>query len=61
MLFLVVIGAGFIGSRFIKRLIAEGAPLVRVYDNFLWGSHTPLEQASCASLTKVNQNLEVRS
>lgn len=43
--FLVIGGAGFIGSHLVEKLLAEGAAAVRVYDNFSRGSRANLEQA----------------
>jgi len=43
--FLVIGGAGFIGSHLVEQLLAEGAEQVRVYDNFSRGTRDNLEQA----------------
>jgi len=43
--FLVIGGAGFIGSHLVEQLLAEGAAQVRVYDNFSRGTRANLEQA----------------
>ncbi|TLD47417.1 MAG: UDP-N-acetylglucosamine 4-epimerase [Accumulibacter sp.] len=43
--FLVVGGAGFIGSHLVDQLLAGGAARVRVYDNFSRGSRKNLAQA----------------
>ncbi len=43
--FLVIGGAGFIGSHLVDQLLAEGAAQVRVYDNFSRGTRANLEQA----------------
>ncbi|OGQ50677.1 MAG: NAD-dependent dehydratase [Deltaproteobacteria bacterium RIFCSPLOWO2_02_FULL_53_8] len=43
--FLVIGGAGFIGSHLVEQLLAEGASQVRVYDNFSRGTRANLEQA----------------
>jgi UDP-glucose 4-epimerase len=43
--FLVIGGAGFIGSHLVDQLLAEGATQVRVYDNFSRGTRANLEQA----------------
>lgn len=43
--FLVLGGAGFIGSHLVEQLLAEGAAQVRVYDNFSRGTRVNLEQA----------------
>lgn len=42
--FLVIGGAGFIGSHLVEQLLAEGAEQVRVYDNFSRGTRANLEQ-----------------
>ena len=43
--FLVIGGAGFIGSHIVDLLLAEGASLVRVYDNFSRGTRNNLRGA----------------
>jgi UDP-glucose 4-epimerase len=43
--FLVIGGAGFIGSHLVDQLLGEGAAHVRVYDNFSRGTRANLEQA----------------
>ena len=43
--FLVIGGAGFIGSHLVEQLLAKGAALVRVYDNFARGTSANLQQA----------------
>lgn len=43
--FLVIGGAGFIGSHVVDQLLAEDASLVRVYDNFSRGSLVNLQMA----------------
>lgn len=43
--FLVIGGAGFIGSHLVDKLLAEGAAHVRVYDNFSRGTRENLQQA----------------
>lgn len=43
--FLVIGGAGFIGSHLVEQLLAEGAAQVRVYDNFSRGTRANLAQA----------------
>ena len=43
--FLVIGGAGFIGSHLVDSLLAEGASLVRVYDNFSRGTREHLRDA----------------
>lgn len=43
--FLVIGGAGFIGSHLVERLLAEEATQVRIYDNFSSGTHANLKQA----------------
>lgn len=43
--FLVIGGAGFIGSHVVDELLAQGASQVRVYDNFSRGSRENLKQA----------------
>jgi UDP-glucose 4-epimerase len=43
--FLVIGGAGFIGSHLVDQLIDEGAAQVRIYDNFSRGTRANLEQA----------------
>lgn len=43
--FLVIGGAGFIGSHLVEQLLADGAAQVRVYDNFSRGTRANLEQA----------------
>lgn len=43
--FLVIGGAGFIGSHLVDQLLDEGAALVRVYDNFSRGTRSNLQQA----------------
>lgn len=43
--FLVIGGAGFIGSHLVEHLLAEGAAQVRVYDNFSRGTRANLEEA----------------
>lgn len=43
--FLVIGGAGFIGSHLVEQLLAEGAAQVRIYDNFSRGTRANLEQA----------------
>lgn len=43
--FLVIGGAGFIGSHLVEQLLAEGAAQVRVYDNFSRGTRANLKQA----------------
>lgn len=43
--FLVIGGAGFIGSHLVDQLLAEGAAHVRIYDNFSRGTRANLEQA----------------
>jgi UDP-glucose 4-epimerase len=51
--FLVIGGAGFIGSHVVDQLLSEGAAKVRVYDNFSRGTFTNLEQALRDSRTEV--------
>ncbi len=41
--FLVIGGAGFIGSHIVEQLISSGASLVRVYDNFARGTKRNLD------------------
>ena len=43
--FLVIGGAGFIGSHLVDQLLAEGAAQVRIYDNFSRGTRANLESA----------------
>lgn len=43
--FLVIGGAGFIGSHLVDQLLDEGAAQVRIYDNFSRGTRANLEQA----------------
>lgn len=43
--FLVIGGAGFIGSHLVDQLLAAGAAQVRIYDNFSRGTRANLEQA----------------
>lgn len=43
--FLVIGGAGFIGSHVVDELLSQGAALVRVYDNFSRGSRENLHKA----------------
>ncbi|WP_431064139.1 NAD-dependent epimerase/dehydratase family protein [Methylotuvimicrobium sp.] len=43
--FLVIGGAGFIGSHVVDQLLSEGAAHVRVYDNFSRGTHINLQEA----------------
>lgn len=43
--FLVIGGAGFIGSHLVDQLLANGAAQVRIYDNFSRGCRENLEQA----------------
>lgn len=43
--FLVIGGAGLIGSHLVDQLLAAGAQLVRVYDNFSRGTRANLDQA----------------
>ncbi|MEI7457157.1 MAG: NAD-dependent epimerase/dehydratase family protein [Nitrosomonadales bacterium] len=43
--FLVIGGAGFIGSHLVEQLLAEGAEQVRVYDNFSRGTRANLAPA----------------
>lgn len=43
--FLVIGGAGFIGSHIVDQLLEEGAELVRIYDNFSRGTRANLERA----------------
>jgi UDP-glucose 4-epimerase len=43
--FLVIGGAGFIGSHIVDQLLSAGAAQVRIYDNFARGTRTNLEQA----------------
>lgn len=43
--FLVIGGAGFIGSHLVEQLLAAGAAQVRIYDNFSRGTRSNLEQA----------------
>ena len=43
--FLVIGGAGFIGSHVVDQLLADGAAQVRVYDNFFRGTRANLNQA----------------
>lgn len=43
--FLVIGGAGFIGSHLVDQLLDEGAAQVRIYDNFSRGKRANLEQA----------------
>ena len=43
--FLVIGGAGFIGSHLVDQLLSDGAKLVRIYDNFSRGSYANLESA----------------
>lgn len=45
--FLVIGGAGFIGSHLVEQLLAEGAVHVCVYDNFSRGTRANLQQALC--------------
>lgn len=45
--FLVIGGAGFIGSHLVEQLLAEDAALIRVYDNFSRGTRANLENALC--------------
>jgi UDP-glucose 4-epimerase len=51
--FLVIGGAGFIGSHVVDQLLSEGAAKVRVYDNFSRGTSANLEQALRDSRTEV--------
>ena len=53
--FLVIGGAGFIGSHLVDQLLASGAEHVRVYDNFSRGTRANLQQ----SLS--NERLEIFS
>lgn len=43
--FLVIGGAGFIGSHLVDQLLAEGAAQVRIFDNFSRGTRANLESA----------------
>lgn len=43
--FLVIGGAGFIGSHLVDQLLAQGASQVRIYDNFSRGTRANLEDA----------------
>lgn len=43
--FLVIGGAGFIGSHVVDQLLVEGAAHVRIYDNFSRGTRANLQQA----------------
>lgn len=43
--FLVIGGAGFIGSHLVEQLLDAGAAQVRVYDNFSRGTRTNLQKA----------------
>lgn len=43
--FLVIGGAGFIGSHLVDQLLGEGAAQVRIYDNFARGTRSNLERA----------------
>jgi UDP-glucose 4-epimerase len=43
--FLVIGGAGFIGSHLVDKLLEEGAAHIRIYDNFSRGTRANLEQA----------------
>jgi UDP-glucose 4-epimerase len=43
--FLVIGGAGFIGSHLVDQLLAQGAAQVRIYDNFSRGTRANLEDA----------------
>lgn len=45
--FLVIGGAGFIGSHLVDQLLDEGAAHVRVYDNFSRGTQANLAAAMC--------------
>jgi UDP-glucose 4-epimerase len=45
--FLVIGGAGFIGSHLVDQLLAAGAAQVRIYDNFSRGTYANLDEALC--------------
>lgn len=45
--FLVIGGAGFIGSHLVDHLLEAGARRVRIYDNFSRGTYANLEKALC--------------
>jgi len=51
--FLVIGGAGFIGSHLVEQLLAEGAAHVRIYDNFSRGTRANLAQALCDSRAEI--------
>jgi UDP-glucose 4-epimerase len=51
--FLVIGGAGFIGSHLVEQLLLAGAAKVLVYDNFSRGTLANLKQALCDPRTEV--------
>lgn len=51
--FLVIGGAGFIGSHLVDQLLAADAAHIRIYDNFSRGTHENLKQALKDSRTEI--------
>lgn len=51
--FLVIGGAGFIGSHLVEQLLNEGAALVRIYDNFSRGTRANIDRALRDSRTEL--------
>lgn len=51
--FLVIGGAGFIGSHLVDQLLTAGAAHVRIYDNFSRGRRSNIEQALTDNRTEI--------